>query len=175
MNIMKKIIFISVILVLIFIGYTYLCFNPIFIGEENIESVNDCSWSNNLCNPIENIDFISGNNKIIIYTNRIDVQFLPDGIKQRTLLYCTGNAVIQQIKKHFEFEWNVEDQAETTASGSKIYFFKDNELVFQSPIIFDDNISIYFEKTGWIFSTKYDILRDNFMKFKPMYIPIVLL
>ena len=60
---------------------------------------------------------------------------LPDGIKQRTLLYCTDNAVIQQIKKNFVFEWNVEDYAETTTSGSKIYFFKDNRVVFQSPII----------------------------------------
>ena len=77
---MKKIIFISVILVLIFIGYAYFYFNPIFIGEENVESVSDCNWSDNLCNPVENIDFIYGNNKIIIYTNRTDVQFLPDGI-----------------------------------------------------------------------------------------------
>ena len=98
---MKKIIFISVILVLIFIGYAYFYFNPIFIGEENVESVSDCNWSDNLCNPVENIDFSYGNNKIIIYTNRTDVQFLPDGIKQRTLLYCTDNAVIQQIKKNF--------------------------------------------------------------------------
>ena len=172
---MKKIIFISVILVLIFIGYAYFYFNPIFIGEENVESVSDCNWSDNLCNPVENIDFSYGNNKIIIYTNRTDVQFLPDGIKQRTLLYCTDNAVIQQIKKNFVFEWNVEDYAETTTSGSKIYFFKDNRVVFQSPIIFDDNIAIYFEKTGWVFSTKYDVLKDNFKKFKPMYIPIVLL
>lgn len=77
---MKKIIFISVILVLIFIGYAYFYFNPIFIGEENVESVSDCNWSDNLCNPVENIDFSYGNNKIIIYTNRTDVQFLPDAI-----------------------------------------------------------------------------------------------
>ena len=60
-------------MVLIFIGYAYFYFNPIFIVEENVESVSDCNWSDNLCNPVENIDFGYGNNKIIIYTNRTDV------------------------------------------------------------------------------------------------------
>ncbi len=166
---------ISAVLILIFIGYAYLCFNPIFIGKENVELTNDCNWLNDLCNPIENIDFSYGSNKIVIYTNREDVPFLPDGVKQRTLLYCTDNLIIQQAKKHFEFKWNTEDYAETTASDSKIYFFKDNKVVFQSPIILDNNISIYLEKTGWVFSTKYDALKANFAKFKPMYSPIVIL
>ena len=74
-------------MVLIFIGYAYFYFNPIFIGEENVESVSDCNWSDNLCNPVENIDFSYGNNKIVIYTNRTDVQFLPDKTKNVTLLY----------------------------------------------------------------------------------------
>ncbi len=172
---MKKVIIISVVLVMTLIGYIYLCFNPIFIGKENVGLINDYSWSNNLCNPIENIDFAHGSNKIIIYTNRIDLQFLPEGIKQRTLLYCTDNSIIQTIKNHFDFEKSNKEFLETTATDSRIYFFKDNKVIFQSPIIFDEHISIYFEKTGWVFSAKYDILKDNFAKFRPLSNPIVVI
>lgn len=73
------------------------------------------------------------------------------------------------------FERKGEDYAETTSSDSKIYFFKDSKVVFQSPIILEDIISIHFEKTGWVFSTRYDILKSNFTKFKPMYNPVVIL
>jgi hypothetical protein len=172
---MKKVIAISAILVAIFIGYAYLYFNPIFIGKKNVELLNDCRWSNSMCNPIDSIDFTRGNNKIIIYVDREDMQFLPAGIKQRMLFSCTDNTTIQQIEEHFEFEWNDKDYTETTAGSSKIYFFKDNKLIFQSLFIFEQSISIYFKETGWVFSTKYDILKDNFAKFKPMYNPIVIL
>ena len=171
---MKRIIIIFILLLLIVIGYMYLYFNPIFVGKENVE-LNDCYWSNNLCNPIDNIDFTYGNNKIIIYTYWEDIQFLPNGVKQRSLLYCTDNTIIQQIKEHFEFERISNDYVGTTAANSKIYFFKANKIVFQSSLIFDENISIHFAQTGWVFSTKYDILKDNFAKFKPAYNPIIIL
>jgi hypothetical protein len=172
---MKKAVITSVILIVFFIGYVYFLHNPIFIGNKKPCSFRDSHSSNYLLNPIENIDFTCGNNKIIIYFDRYDVNCLPAGIKQNPLLFCTNNTIIQQIKEHFEFKWNGEDYAETTEGDSKIYFFKDNKVVFQCPFHFEGNISIHFKKTGWIFSANYEILKENFMKFKPMYNPIVIL
>ena len=166
---------ISAIVLMIFIGYVYLIFNPIFIGVKKTNSFQDSHWSNNLYNPLKDIEFTCGNNKIIIYFDRYDVSCLPIGIKQWTLLSCTDNTVIQQIKEHFEFEWNGEDYFETTDGNSKIYFFKDNKVVFHSLFHFEGNLSIKFPETGWIFTTKYDVLKENFSKFKPLYNPIVIM
>lgn len=88
---------------------------------------------------------------------------------------CTNNIIIQRIKESFEFERISEEYIGTTASDSRIYFFKDNVMVFQSPFIFDENISIHFEKIGWVFSTNYDTLRDYFALFETIYNPIVVL
>lgn len=147
---MKKRVIISVVaLLLIGIGYVYLYLNPIFIGE-SLDDTDSCQWTENLCNPIENIDFSEGYNKIIIYTNWEELRFLPDGVKQRTLLYCTDNEVIQLVQKHFEFERISDDYVGTTAFDSRICFFKDNEMFFQSLMMIDESIAIHFEQTGWV-------------------------
>lgn len=44
--------------------------------------------ANSLYNPIDTLDFTQGKNKVIIYTNKVDICFLPEGIKTWTLLEC---------------------------------------------------------------------------------------
>ncbi len=161
-----------VVALLLSIGYVYLYLNPIFIGE-SLDDTDSCQWTGNLCNPIENIDFSEGDNKIIIYTNWEEVRFLPNGVKQRPLLYCTDNEVIQRVQKHFEFERISDDCVGTTAFDSRICFFIFYEMVFQSLMMIDESITIHFEQTGWVFSTTYEALKHDFAKFKPMYFPIV--
>jgi hypothetical protein len=169
---MKKrtIIMLFICCLLVFIGYCYLCFKPIIINKSYIKSE---FLSDSLFNPIDTIDFTKGKNKVILYTNWEDVSFLPKNIKKRTLLECKDSKTIEQIKKHFEFEKISKDYVETTTSDSKIYFLKNGKVVFQSGIIVENNISLFFENTGWTFSTNYNDLITFFSEFKPVYLPII--
>jgi hypothetical protein len=170
---MKKRTVITMIIccLLICIGYGYLWFKPIIICNELYAKSEFLSDS--LFNPIGTIDFAKGKNKIIIYTNWEDVSFLPENIKKWTLLECKDNRTIEQIKNYFEFEKISKDYVGTTAADSKIYFLKDNKVVFQSKIIIDNTVSLCFENTGWTFSTNYGELIKCFSEFRPVYFPII--
>jgi hypothetical protein len=167
----KKTVFVLIICSLfICIGYGYLCFNPIIIDKSYAQNK---FLSDSLFNPIDTIDFAKGNNKIIIYTYWEATNFLPKNIKKWTLLECKDNGIIEKIKDNFVFEKISEEYVGTTSFGSKIYFLKENRVVFQSEIIIEGVISLHFENTGWAFSTNYNDLIKCFSEFRPIYFPII--
>lgn len=179
------------------IGYVYLCFKPIIIHKPYVEyeflydSLHDHIDTNvvyeplydisyvyidtiHLYNPIDTIDFTQGKNKIIIYTYWEDIQFLPEKIKQWTLLECKDNKTIEEVKNNFVFKWVVGQFAETTDFDSRIFFFKNNKLVFSGKFMIEENISLRFKNTGWTFATNNNELIRCFSEFKSIYFPIVI-
>jgi len=155
---------------LICTSYGYLCFNPIIVDKPYVQNK---FLSDSLFNPIDTVDFTNGENKVILYTYWDEVSFLPKNIKKWTLLECKDNRTIEQIKNHFEFKRISKDYVGTTAADSKIYFLKDNKVVFQSEIIIENTISLHFENAGWAFSTNYNDLIMYFSEFRPIYFPII--
>ncbi|HHU47574.1 MAG TPA: hypothetical protein GXZ40_06740 [Bacteroidales bacterium] len=153
-------------------SYFWLFLNPIIIHKPYVQNVFSLS-SNNLYNPIDTIDFTQGENKIIIYTNWECLQFLPKKVKGWTLLECTNNKIIEKVKNNFVFEKVSEDIVETTDFDSRIFFFKNNMLVFSSKMEMDESISLHFKNTGWTFATNYDELISSFSVFRPIYFPII--
>jgi hypothetical protein len=167
----KRTVFLIVICcLLVCIGYVYLCFNPIIIHKPY--PLNEF-FSDSLYNPIDTIDFTNGENKIIIYTNGEDVQYLPEKITKWSLLECTNNKTIEEIKNNFVFERISEDLVETTDFDSRIFFFKNKKLVFSGKFMIERSISLHFKNTGWTFATNYNELIKCFSKFRPVYFPIV--
>ncbi len=156
----------------VFASYFWLFFNPIIIHKPYVQNVFSLS-SNNLYNPIDTIDFTQGENKVILYTNRECLQFLPERMKGWTLLQCTNNKIIEKVKNNFVFERVSKDIVETTDFDSRIFFFKNNMLVFSGKMEVDESISLHFKNTGWTFATNYDELINSFSKFKPIYFPII--
>lgn len=148
----------------------WLSFNPIIIHEPYTRNV---FLSNNLYNPIDTVNFIQGENKIIIYTNGADVRFLPKKIKRWVLLECNNNEIIEEVKNNFVFERVSESVVETTDLDSRIFFFKNNMLVFSSKIIIEESVCLRFHNTGWTFATNYNELIKSFSKFSPIYFPII--
>jgi hypothetical protein len=193
----KRIVFLVVICcLLVCIGYIYLCFKPIIIHKPYVEYefLHDNLYNHidtiveyepfydssyiyidtiHLYNPIDTIDFTQGENKIIIYTNGADISFLPEKIKKWTLLECRDNKIIEDVKKNFVFKWIRGQFAETTDFDSRIFFFKNNKLVFSGKFIIEGGISLRFKNTGYTFAVNYDDLINCFSKFKPVYCPIV--
>jgi hypothetical protein len=166
----KKTVFVVIICSLsICIGYVYLCFNPIIIGKSYAQNK---FLSDSLFNPIDTVDFTKGKNKIIIYTNMRDMYF-PEGIKQWVLLECKDNRTIEEVKNNFEFERISEDYVGTTAFDSRIFFFKNNKLVFSGEFIIEKSISLHFENTGWAFATNYDNLVKCFSEFRLVFFPMI--
>lgn len=155
---------------LICTGYIWLSYNPIIIHKSYCENV---FLSDILYNPIDTVNFTQGENKIIIYVNGADVRFLPKKIKKWTLLECEDNKTIEEVKNHFVFEKISKDIVETTDFESRIFFFKNNMLVFSGEFMIDESVSLHFRNTGWTFATNYNELINSFSKFKPIYFPII--
>lgn len=151
-------------------SYIWLSYNPIIIHKPYVQNVFLC---NNLYNPIDTVDFTQGENKIIIYVNGADVRFLPKNIKRWTLLECKSSKIIEEVKNNFVFERISNSVVETTDLDSRIFFFKNNKLVFSSKIMIEESISLRFQNTGWTFAINYNELINSFSKFKPIYFPII--
>jgi hypothetical protein len=129
--------------------------------------------SDSLYNPIDTIDFTNGNNKIIVYTNWQDVRFFSKKTKKWALIECIDNKTIEEIKNNFVFERTSKDIVETTDFDSRIFFFKNNKLVFSGKFMIEESISLRFKNTGWTFATNHNELVRYFSEFKPIYFPIV--
>ncbi|MFQ9317145.1 hypothetical protein [Dysgonomonas mossii] len=166
----KNTILFIICCLLVCIGYIYLCFKPIIIHKPYVqyEFVAD-----SLYNPIDTIDFMQGKNKIIIYTSAQDISFLPNKIKRWSLLECRDNKTIEKIKNNFIFERISNDITETTDFDSRIFFFKNNKLVFSDKFMIEESIFLRFNNTGWTLATNYHELINCFSEFRPVYFPIV--
>lgn len=152
------------------VSYVWWSFNPIIIHEPYVQNV---FLSDNLYNPIDTVDFTRGENKIIIYTNGADVRFLPEKIKRWSLLECNDNETIEEVKNNFVFKKISESVVETTDLDSRIFFFKNNTLVFSSKIMIEENVLLRFQNTGWTSTINYNELIKSFSKFSPIYFPII--
>lgn len=120
------------------------------------------------------MDFTHGKNKIVIYIDWKDIQFLPAKIKRWTLLECRDNSIIEAVKNNFVFERVSENFAETTDYDSRIFFFQNNTLVFTAKIqIESEVVSLYFCNTAWTFAVNSNELISLFRKFLPTYFPII--
>ena len=154
-------------------SYIWLSLNPIFIHKPYSQNAFGTSFGNSY-NPIDSIDFIHGKNKVIIYIDWKDIQFLPAKIKRRTLLECRDNSIIEAVKNNFVFEKTSDNFAETTDYDSRIFFFQNNTLVFTAKIqIESEVVSLYFSNTAWTFAVNSDELISLFRKFSPTYFPII--
>ena len=154
-------------------SYVWLYFNPILIHKPYSQNAFGTSFGNSY-NPIDSIDFIHGKNKVIIYIDWKDIQFLPAKIKRRTLLECRDNSIIEAVKNNFVFEKTSDNFAETTDYDSRIFFFQNNTLVFTAKIqIESEVVSLYFSNTAWTFAVNSDELISLFRKFSPTYFPII--
>lgn len=167
---MKKSILVLILCGLVCIGYVYLCFKPIIIHKPYVQYK---FLADSLYNPIDKIDFTLGKNKIIIYTSVQDVTFLPDNIKKWTILECRNNKTIERVKNNFVFERINNNIAETTDFNSRIFFFKNNELVFSDKFMVERSIFLHFKNTGWVLATNYNELIGCFSEFRPVYFPII--
>ena len=154
-------------------SYVWLSFNPILIHKPYSQNAFGTSFDNSY-NPIDSIDFIHGKNKVVIYIDWKDIQFLPAKIKRWTLLECRDNSIIEAVKNNFVFERVSENFAETTDYDSRIFFFQNNTLVFTAKIqIESEVVSLYFCNTAWTFAVNSDELISLFRKFSPTYFPII--
>ncbi len=166
-----KIFTIVVCVLTVCAGYIWLYCNPVIIHKPYPEHV----FSNDkFYNPVDTIDFSQGKNRIIIYTNFGDINFLPSGMRRWTLLECKDNITIEDVKNNFVFERVSDDLCETTDYDSRIFFIKDGELIFTDKFMVDGRIvSLYLKNTAWTKAVNDEELIESFSKFKPIYLPII--
>ena len=173
MCVMKKVVIITIVcFLLICIGYVYLCMKPIIYFDKphaEYEFVSDSVY-----NPVDSFDFTSGKNLIILYINFEEIPYLPKNMKKWTLLKCDDNKIIECVKNKFKFKKYSEYYVGTTAPNCRVFFIKNNVIIFESDIIIERcSVALYFENTGWTFSANHSELLKLFSSFSPVYIPVI--
>lgn len=93
---------ILVILSLIIFGLLslYLCIGgfPIIINNHENQVLYLDKEDNEKFNPLKNINFESGRNKVLLLFTLDDINELPQEITKRKVLICSDNEVLEQLE-----------------------------------------------------------------------------
>lgn len=168
---MKKVIFISIgIIVLAFLA-TYLTGYSLICNLNNQTNSSNIKCSNGILSPFKSFDFDSGDNwKMYIVLKNGDIKQLPEHIVKANYLSTTDSDLLNNIKNQWNFNCTDGDMATVS---SKIVLLKNNEIVFESGIVINNALQgLQSQNFGWVES---DILIKDLKKFKRSYSPIIFL
>ncbi len=163
-----------VIVVAIFLAFVVIYFMygyPILLNSNQNEIVNISDTTEVKFNPINDLDFSTGNNVAYLFFSKEDIKELPEQISKYKILECEDNEVLQNLRSNFWFEKTGGDMA---TCESKIYLYQNGELVFYASIVLKNNsVGIQSIRTGWANASDEEKLKDIFLKFKPVKRPIL--
>ncbi len=167
----KKVIIVSIILAIV-LGSLYFLFDYPVVLNSNQDDVLFVEDSAQLeFNPLDNIDFTSGDIVAYLYFDKTDLKELPKEMGGCRIFECRQNTVLKNLKKFFHFRKLNGDMG---TCESKIYLYKDDELVFHTSFVLTDNlVGLQSQLTGWSEATNKKELMNVLLKFKPVKRPIV--
>jgi hypothetical protein len=157
------IVFFVALVIPLFFTYDF----PIVFEDEQLEMVNINSSEQFTFNPLENIDFASGNNIAYLLFERTDINELPKAMSRNKLFECSDNEILQNLKRDFIFRKSGGDMA---TCESEILIYKEEKLVLRSAIVLTDSlVGLQNSKFGWADAQKRESLKNSFIRFKPTY------
>ncbi len=169
---MKKEITISLtVLIVAFVGVYFLCDFPIVLNGNQKELINISGTTQVKFNPLESIDFSTGDNVAYLLLGKADIKELPPKMIKNKLLECRSNDILQNLKMDFIFEKANGDMA---TCESKLLIYKGSKLVFCSSFVLTDRIvGMQNGLVGWANAQSKESLKNSFLLFKPINTPIV--
>lgn len=166
----KKVIIVSLILAIV--SSLYFLFGYPIVLNSNQDDVLFVEDSTQIYfNPLDNVDFTSGDNVVYLYFDISDIKELPKEMGRYKVFECSQNDILKKLKKSFHFRKLSGDMA---TCESSIYVYKDNELVLHAYFVLTENlVGLQSQLTGWSEAVNKEELMDILMKFKPVRRPIV--
>jgi hypothetical protein len=166
-----KIIIGLAVLIIALSVVAFLCGFPIVLNGNQKELININDTTQVKFNPLENIDFSTGDNVAYLLLDKADIKELPLKMSKSKLLECRSNETLQNLKRDFVFEKSNGDMA---TCESKILIYKGSKLVFCSSFVLTDSIvGMQNNLVGWADAQNKERLKNGFIKFKPINKPIV--
>lgn len=125
-------------------------------------------------NPIESIDFSSGDNVAYLLFERTDIKELPRKMSKKKLFECHSNEILQNLQRDFIFINSYGGDMATCES--KILIYKGTKLVFCSSFVLTDSIvGIQNSIVGWADAQNKESLKNSLLQFKSINTLIVIL
>jgi len=119
-------------------------------------------------------NFSSGNWKAYIVVEPSDFQSLHPLLHKRSCVKTDDNALLREMQKTWLFKVS-KDADLTTVTGS-IYLFKENELVFSSGIVLDENFTaLQNRQYGEMLPVNKNAMVNSAKRFKPVCWPVIFL
>ena len=104
----RRIFIVSTLIITLFSLYLYIGGWPIVLNNNKTQMLKFSNFNNLMFNPLNNIDFSSGENKVFLVFSLDDINELPGKIIKRKVLVCSDNEVLKLLKNNFTFNnsWN---------------------------------------------------------------------
>lgn len=156
------VIFLFALIIPLLLPYDF----PIVFEDEQFEMVNINSSEQFTFNPLENIDFTSGNNVAYLLFERVDLNELPKEMDRNKLLVCKDNEILQNLKRDFIFR---KSDGDMSTCESEILIYKEDKLVLRSSIIVTYSVvGLQNRKFGWSDAQNKEAVISSLARFKPI-------
>ncbi|GAB5401616.1 MAG: hypothetical protein Aureis2KO_32010 [Aureisphaera sp.] len=170
---MKKILLSLIGLVVIGFAFTLLSGYSLVIGPNDSLTMEDIECVNGKINPLGSFDFSKDSWKMYVQISSSDMNELPDNMRKVNFIKTSDLVTIKNIQEKWSFSCNEGEDIST--AESKLFLFKDGDLVFESAIVISDSIEgLQSHSFGWIHS-KEGIISSELENFERQYFPIVFL
>lgn len=169
----------GIVLTLLLASYLVFGF-PLLVfktsSPHNINQSCDSLKNGDIINPLQKINF-KNNCSIYIVISRSDLNELPTSITRKKyhlnkVLHTSDFKTIEKIKDNFNFIYTGGDLA---TCESMIYIFNDNNLVFQSAIVIEENHFGLQGQYGWIYAKESKTIIEILNDFQSYPFPILFL
>jgi hypothetical protein len=126
-----------------------------------------------LVEPLKNMDFSQGKCAAYILISRDDFKDLSKAIKKKKVLFTKSAFLLKRMQDAFKFNYTGGDIATVE---SVLYIFNKDKLVFESPIIIDEeSVGLQSREYGWIEAKNGKKIISVIQKFEVYNYPLLLL
>ena len=167
----KKMIFGLAVFIVALVFVYFLFGSPIVLNGNQRELLNIRDTTQSNFNPLESIDFSSGDNVAYLLFDKADIEELPVKMSKKKIFECRNNEILHKLSTDFVF---VKSNGDMATCESKIFIYKDSKLVFCSSFVLTDSVvGIQNGVNGWADAQDKERLKTHFLEFKPINRPIV--
>ncbi len=158
------------------LGFPLIVLKPSSSPQLNVD--NTSFHKGDTIEPLKQYDFTENNYSVYIVIHRNEVEELPAFIGRKKfslnkVLWTDELTVLKKIQKEFKFTYTGGDIA---TCQSMIYVYSDNDLIFQSAIVLEENtFGLQNQHFGWTPVLNSHQIISVLKEFKPYYYPILCL
>lgn len=171
--VIKKVLLGFLTLIIVAFAITYLTGYSLILALNKPAEKVFIECDKGILTPFKSYDFSEGDWEMLFVVSSSDMDELPENFKKRNCFKTNDLDLLRKIKNEWKFQCS--NGKDLSTVESKLYLYKNKNLVFVSGIVLNSNREgLQSSEFGWIESSN-RVLSKNLKEFQAVYFPIVLL